>query len=503
MKKPNLLFIMSDDHASNAISAYDSRFAKVFQTPNLDRLAKEGCKVTSCCCTNAICTPSRASILTGKYPHTTGVKTLSDCLPSSETTYPELFQENGYNTALFGKWHVHCKPKGFDDYKVLPGQGKYFNPTFVDETSEGWNQLDHTSQPDLDYPEGEVYEGYVTKVITDMCLNWLDHRDQEKPFMLMCHHKAPHDYFEYDPQDEHLLDGVDIPEPDSLWEDKSHRSEGSRDFGTTVSDGNMRRSAVRWMSAPNYISGQLDTRGMTSKERTSAAYQKYLKDYLRTVKGMDDHIGRLLDYLDENGLRENTIVIYTSDQGMYLGEHDYIDKRWMFDEALKMPFLIRYPEEIQPSSEMDSIFSNVDFAPTLLDYAGIEVPSDMQGSSVRDLLKGGSDDKWPNVVYNRYWMHMAHHDTPAHYGMRTKDYKLIYFYGLPLDATGAIDYVTPEGWELYDLKKDPEERRNVYDDPAYQEVICQLKTQLRTIKKQIGDQDSKFPEMLSLNQSLY
>lgn len=500
--QPNILFIMCDDHAANAISAYRSRLSEVFQTPHIDRIANEGCRMDNCHCTNAICTPSRACILTGQYPHTTGVMTLSDHLDVNIKTYPQMLQSAGYQTALFGKWHVHSEPQGFDEYQILPNQGLYFDPVFVSKKDADWTQV-HAKYEFGQYPDGQIRQGYVTDLITDYCIDWLDQRNRDQPFMLMCHHKAPHDYFEYHPRDEHLLDDITIPEPASLWEDKSHRSDGSRDFGTTISDHNLRRNYIKSMTDDDYPTGKLDVSGMSSKERTQAAYQKYLKDYLRTVKAIDDNVGRLLDYLDQQDLAENTLVVYTSDQGMFLGEHDYMDKRWIFDEALQMPLLVRFPKEIQPSTVVDTVVSNVDFAPTLLDYAGLDATDEMQGASIRQIIQGIEPDHWPNTAYNRYWMHMAHHDNPAHYGIRTKEYLLVYFYGLPLNANGAEQYITPEGWELYDIQKDPYQVNNVYNDPAYQSIVRDLKKQLKELKDTIGDEDTKYPEMMRLKQKLY
>ncbi len=490
---PNILFIMADDHAANAISAYGSRLTSVFETPNIDRIGKEGAILHNCFCTNAICTPSRATILTGQYSHTNGVKTLSDILGNQET-FPQTLQMNGYQTAVVGKWHVHSKPQGFDYYDVLPGQGLYFYPYFMDKDMD-WDTFHHNPH---NSSQGRRYDGYVTDIITDKCLDWLQRHDNSKPFLLMCHHKAPHDDFEYHPRYEHLFDGVSIPEPDSLWEDKSHRSIGSYEYGTTVSERNVRRNAIETMSKSDYATGALELEGLDTSERTKAAYQKYLKDYLRVVKGIDDNVGRLLNYLDANGLAENTIVIYTSDQGMFLGEHDYIDKRWMFEEALQMPFLIRYPKEIEPGIEISEIVSNVDFAPTFLDYSGLKKAACMQGRSFRNILAGTPLDDWSNTLYYRYWMHMAHHDNPAHYGIRTQDYKLIFFYGLPLDATDALPEPTPAGWELYDLKKDPMELHNIYADADHKEVVHKLKAQLSDIKKRLGDDDDKYPQLMQI-----
>ncbi len=490
-KRPNILFIMSDDHGANAISAYKSRLASVFETPNIDRIANEGALFKNVYCTNAICTPSRATILTGQYSHINGVKTLADKMDPDSDTYPKMMQKNGYQTAVVGKWHLHCEVKGFDYYDVLPGQGFYFDPYFLDKDTD-WGAIESIHMRE----RGKRHTGYVTDIITEKCLDWLEKRDKERPFMLMCHHKAPHDDFEYHPRYEHILDTVEIPEPDSLWEDKSHRSIGSRDYGTTVSDKNKRRSAVKRMSRQDYPTGPLDIKGLDEKERTKAAYQKYLKDYLRTVKGVDDSVGRLLDYLEQEGILDDTLIIYTSDQGMFLGEHDYIDKRWIYDEALQMPFLARYPKEIKAGSVIDDIISNIDFAPTLLDYAGLDKTDGMQGRSFRSNAAGNQPADWPNRIYYRYWMHMAHHDNPAHYGIRTKDFKLIFFYGLPLDSNGVLPELTPAGWELYDLRNDPRELNNVYNDPGYREIVRELKKQLVEMKKDAGDEDEEYPEVL-------
>ncbi len=517
-ERPNVLFIMADDHAANAISAYGSRLASVFRTPQIDRLASEGMVLENCHCTNAICTPSRATILTGRHSHVNGVRTLYDPLPADAHTFVEDFQAAGYATAIFGKWHLHARPRGFDTFSILPGQGFYHDPYFVDPDDK-WPSPESDRSTGVGgargggagegrfYPQGERHTGHVTDIVTDKTLDWLAHRDRDKPFLLFCQHKAPHDEFEYAERYEHELDGIEIPEPDSLFEDKSHRSDGSRDYGTTVSDRNVRRNAVRTMSREDYPTGSLDIRGLGSRDRTKAAYQKYLKDYLRCVRGIDDGVGRILELLDRDGLRDNTIVIYTSDQGMFLGEHDYIDKRWIYEEALQMPFLVRYPPEIRPGSRSDAVVSNLDFAQTLLDYAGIAAPgansaasaaSGMQGRSFRPILAGDEPADWRHIVYNRYWMHMEHHDNPAHYGIRTREHKLIFFYGLPLDANGAQPYVTPPGWELYDLVRDPHELNNVYNDPEYAEVAARLKSELFALKRETGDTDEQYPELQEL-----
>lgn len=491
--RPNILYVMADDHASNAISLYGSRLASVFQTPNLDRIGKEGAILTNCHCTNSICTPSRATILTGQYPHTNGVKTLKDFLSTRKNTFPQMMQKAGYQTAVVGKWHVHSEPKGFDYYEILPSQGRYHNPEFVDQSAD-WSEInvDEISgeREGFYYPAAKVTEGHSTDVITDKSLEFLAGRNKKKPFMLMCHFKATHGPFQYHPRYENMFAETEIPEPDSLWEDKSHRSVGSRDFGTTISENPGRG---------NLVSGYrdvLDYTELSSKERTKLAYQKYLKDYLRCAKGIDDNVGRLLEFLDQENLQNDTIVIYTSDQGMFLGEHDYIDKRWIYEEALRMPFLIRYPEEIHAGTVVDDIITNVDFAETFLDFAGIKKTDEMEGRSFREAVSGNTPDDWPDRLYYRYWMHLTHHNNPAHYGIRTKKYKLIFFYGLPLDSTQAMDSPTPPGWELYDLKKDPSELKNVYEKPEYASVVKDLKRQLFEMKEELGDNDEKYPELL-------
>ena len=482
MSQPNILYIMSDDHAANAISCYGSRLAEVAPTPNLDRIANEGMRLDNCFCTNSICTPSRATILTGQYGHVTGVRTLADELDPERQNVAKLLRAAGYETAVIGKWHLKKEPSGFDHYHVLPGQGKYHNPVMKEKGGQ-WQDGNEG---------GEQIDGYVTDVITDLSLDWLRSRDRGKPFCLMCHHKAPHDHWEYDEKHAHLFDGVRFPEPASLWEDKSHRSVGSRDFGSTIYD----LATVRFQR-DNYPTGKLDLTGLSRDEIKRVAYQKYMNDYLRCIASIDDNVGRMLDYLDQEGLTEKTIVIYTSDQGQFLGEHDYYDKRWIFEEALRMPFLVRYPKEIEPGSVNNDIVINNDFAPTFLDYAGQPTPSDMQGRSFRSILAGDTPSDWRKSMYYRYWMHRSSHDNPAHYGIRTERYKLIFFYGLPLDAARAMPERTPPGIELYDLDNDPQELRNVYDDPAYADVAKELKEELLRLKEELGDTDEKYPELMA------
>jgi len=481
MKQPNILYIMSDGHAANAISCYGSRLTEIAPTPNIDRIASEGVRLGNCFCTNAICTPSRAVIMTGQHSHVNGVYTLRDDLDPKRRSVAQLLQNAGYQTAIVGKWHLHTQPQGFDYYNVLPGQGRYFDPR-LKEKGKVWQ--DHNQG-------GEVYEGYVTDVTTDISLEWLGSRDRQKPFFLMCHNKAPHGLWEYHPRHESLFDGADIPEPRTLFEDKSHRCEGSLSVGSTMLQLSERMS--NWERGGDYPTGNLNADGLSDAERIRAAYQKYLKDYLRCVAAIDENVGRLLDYLDEEGIADDTVVIYTSDQGMFLGEHEYYDKRLIYEESLRMPLVARYPREIAAGSTNDDIILNLDFAETFLDYAGAPIPDDMQGRTARANLAGDTPADWRQSMYYRYWMHEMR---PAHYGIRAKRYKLIFFYGLPLDATGTTPDPTPPGMELYDLEKDPFEQHNVYSDPAYADVAEELKAELLRLKEEAGDTDEKYPELM-------
>ncbi|QCT03635.1 mucin-desulfating sulfatase (N-acetylglucosamine-6-sulfatase) [Paenibacillus algicola] len=489
-QRPNIVYIMSDDHASNAISCYGSRLSSVFKTPNLDRIAREGVRMDHYYSTNAICTPARATIMTGQYGHINGVRTLSDAWdPAKGPNMAELFMQHGYETAIFGKWHLHCEPSGFYEYSVLTGQGgqgTYQNPEFI--STDG---------------QSRQHTGYVTDIITDMTVDWLQKRSRRKtgkPFFLMCHHKASHDFWEYAARHEHLLDGIQVPVPESLFEDKCHRSSASRNYGSSVTPRNAARSLYADFCEEDYVTGPLrGTEHLTFEEKGFAAYQKYLKDYLRTVAGIDDSVGRILAQLEAAGELEQTIILYTSDQGMFLGEHDYQDKRWSYEESLRAPLLIRYPQEIPAGRVCTDLMANLDMAPTLLDYAGIPVPEVMQGVSQRDVIRGETETEVRSSIYFRYWMHLAHkHDNPAHYGIRTKEYKLIYYYGLPLDASGALQTPTPTGWELYDMVADPYELCNLYEDTRYADVIQSLKEKLGQLKAFYHDDDLQYPELLEL-----
>ncbi|MBI9017313.1 MAG: sulfatase [Phycisphaerae bacterium] len=484
--RPNILYIMSDDHATNAISCYGGMLKDIMPTPNIDRIAQEGVRLNSCFVSNSICTPSRAVILTGKHSHNNGVYTLHHDFDRNQQNVAKLLQKGGYNTAMIGKWHLHTEPSGFDYYNVLPGQGKYHDP-FFKEKGDTW--VDHNEG-------GKQYEGYCTDVVTDITLEWLENRKKDKPFFLMCHHKAPHGLWEYAKRHENLFDGVVIPEPESLQEDLSHRSEGSREYGRNMLNLAGRMNVTEKKKWPT---GRLDTTKMDDSQKIKAAYQKYLKDYLRCIAAIDENVGRMLKYLDDEGLADDTIVIYTSDQGMFLGEHSLYDKRWMFDESLKMPFVARYPKEIKQATVNDDMITNVDFAETFLDYASLDIPKDMQGRSFRWNLAGKTPSNWPNDMYYRYWMQFEGSKVPAHYGIRTRRYKLIFYYGLPLlDKGNTAGWVTKPGWEFYDLKKDPHELKNIYGQKKYATKIKRLKKRLLNIKDRIGDGDEKYPKLMEL-----
>ena len=478
-ERPNILFIMTDDHAAHALGVAGSRLSGLNPTPTLDRLAAEGMRFERAFVTNSICTPSRATALTGQYSHVNGSRVLNDPLPPARQYLPRLLGEAGYETAIIGKWHLEAEPRAFDHYAVLPGQGSYFNPVLHVKTAGAW--------PQNLVRFGRKYDSeHSSDVITDLSIEWLQGRDRSRPFFLMHHFKAPHDNFENAERYDFLYEDVSVPEPASLWHQPEFGSVATAGMGTSIGKRNERRNMGHHM----FVDPALDS---ATYKRT--AYQRYLKKYLRTLRGADDNVARLLAYLRETGELENTVVVYTSDQGFMLGEHDLIDKRWMYEESLRVPLIVRYPELVRPGAVTKAMVSNVDFAPTLLDLAGVETPDYMQGRSFLPVLRGETD-RGRDAIYYRYWMHMAHHDNPAHYGIRTEDYKLIFFYGLPLDAPGAQPEATPPGWELYDLRNDPQELRNVYHDPRYGEVVERLKERLIEIKAEVGDLDEKYPALM-------
>ena len=490
--QPNILYIMSDDHAAHAISAYQGRLAEIAPTPHLDRLANEGALFTNAFCTNSICSPSRACVITGQYNHTNGVFDLGGRIQPDRQMLPLQMQDAGYETAMIGKWHLKAEPAAFDYYCVLPGQGKYHDPEFRIRGTKPWGKNTIAFE-----------DKHVTDVITDLSIEWLEHkRNKSKPFFLMHHYKAPHDYFDNAPRYESYLADIDIPSPASLWKMNPHfgslATRGDRDelvphIGTSIGGRNPRRSYLSDLPSryPDEFPINFDPNDYSDDENKKFAYNAYLKKFLRCVKGIDDNIGRLLQKLEALGQLDNTIIVYTADQGFMLGEHDYQDKRWMYEQSQRMPLMIRYPKRVKPGQRFDTLVENVDFAPTLLEYAGASIPSTIQGRSFRSLLETGREpDSWKKETYYRYWMHMAHHDNPAHVGIRTKTHKLIFYYGCNYDG----GYRTPPGWELYDLASDPAETINLYDNPENTDLVADLKARLATLRQRIGDDGTHYPE---------
>lgn len=454
------MFVMTDDHAAHAIGAYGSR---VNVTPQMDRIAAEGMRLDNVFCTNSICAPSRATILTGTYSHINGVTTLDTPFDSRMPTFASALQEAGYQTALFGKWHLGhgglADPRGFDEWAVVPGQGEYHDPVFI-------------------HPEGRrTHEGYVTDITTDMSLGWLDRRDQDRPFCLLVHHKAPHRPWVPDEKHMHLYVEGTIPEPPTLHDDYSNRSEAAAAATMRISE-DLDEEDLK----------QPVPEGLTPEQELSWKYQRYMSDYLRCVASVDDNVGRILDYLDEHGLADNAVVVYTSDQGFYLGDHGWYDKRFMYEESLRMPLLVRFPSQVAAGSTCDQMVTNVDFAQTFLDLAGVPELPFMQGRSIAPLLRGERPDDWPTSMYYRYWMHDDNfHHIRAHYGVRTDRYKLIYYYNDGRGLPGTSDRTFDPEWEMFDLETDPMELNSVYDDPEYTHVRKELEAELARVQTAARD----------------
>jgi arylsulfatase A-like enzyme len=470
VQRPNIIYIMSDDHAAHALSCYGS---KINQTPQLDRLAHEGMLFRNCFCTNSICAPCRAVVLTGKYSHLNGVIDNSVRFDGSQQTVAKLLQKAGYQTAMIGKWHLKSDPTGFDYWEVLQGQGPYYNPAM--KTAQGI--VKHT--------------GYTTDVITDLVLDFLKHkREQGKPFFVMFHHKAPHRNWQPGPKYLNMYDGVTIPEPDNLFDDYSGRGTAAHVQEMTVAKylnasdlklkppgGLTKEQRAVWDKAYDPKNEVFEKAHLQGRELVRWKYQRYIKDYLRCIASVDDNVGRLLDYLDETGLAKNTIVLYTSDQGFYLGDHGWFDKRFMYEESLRSPLLVRWPGHIKPGSVSEAIVLNLDFAETFLDCAGAKIPADMQGRSLLPILQGKTPADWRKSMYYRYYEFPAVHMVNKHYGVRTDRYKLIFFHELG-------------EWELYDLKNDPREMKSVYADPQYAGVVTELKGELARLREKYQDDDS-------------
>lgn len=469
-QRPNIIFILSDDHATNAISAYSKQFATTAPTPNIDKIANEGAILTNAFCTNAICGPSRASIITGKYSHINKYykNYQGGNFDGSQWTYPKALQRAGYQTAMVGKWHLASEPQGFDYFKyhIDHGeQGVYWDPTY----SENGKKVKE--------------KGYATNITTDFALNWLASRNEEKPFCLLLQYKAPHREWSPDTKYKELWENEDFPLPETFYDTYAGREKTAgdnhmtmdffnrKDLKLTPPDSLKGKALNKWFdygNNPGEVVYPNELRGNALKEWK---FQKYIKDYLATIKSVDDNIGRVLQYLKENGLEENTIIVYASDQGFFLGEHGWFDKRFMYEESMRMPFVIRYPKKIKPNTVVTDIVTNIDMAPTILDFAGVTIPKEVQGRSFKSNLEGNTPKKWRQSMYYHYYEYPFWHHVQPHYGIRTDRYKLIHF------------YYNMDVWELYDLEKDPSELNNLVNSPQHASLIKKLKKDLYKLKK--------------------
>ncbi|MEM7305178.1 MAG: sulfatase [Planctomycetota bacterium] len=483
-RSPNILFVFSDDHAPHAIGAYGGPLAAVDPTPNIDRLASEGMRFERSFCTNSICGPSRAVILTGKHSHINGFRKNGDRFDGSQQTFPKLLRGAGYQTALVGKWHLTSDPEGFDHWEVLPGQGRYYNPRMLHDGGE------------------RVIEGHSTDVVTDLAIEWMEGRDEEQPFLLMCQFKAPHRNWMPAPRYLDLYDDVELPVPATLfdrWEDNASPARHQQmeidrhmnlvyDLFVTPREGYDPNSEIGsdrsgWRNLDAMTDAQRATWLAAYEDENDAfweaelegealvrwKYQRYVKNYLRCVRGVDDALGRLLAYLDEAGLADNTIVVYSSDQGFYLGDHGWYDKRWMYEESLGMPLIVRWPGVTEAGAVADELVQNLDYAATFLEAAGVDVPEDLQGRSLVPLLRG-EEPEWRDAIYYHYYGFPAVHMVARHDGVRTDRYKLMRFYEF-------------DEWELYDLEADPDETTNVYGQPGYEEVAKGLTERLHALRR--------------------
>lgn len=470
--RPNILFIMSDDHAYHAISAYTG--GRVNQTPNLDRLAREGVRFDRAFVVNSICTPSRATILTGKYSHLNGTPVFNR-FDGSQPTVAKMLQAGGYYTGMIGKWHLGSDPTGFDHWMVLPGQGVYNNPAFLT-------------------PEGrKVIEGYATDVITDLGIDFLEKRPKNKPFFLMLHHKAPHREWTPDLKNRAKFAKLTIPEPPTLWDDYAGRTDALRENEQTVAKDLTYRDlkippppgtppgpeVQKWnRTKPMEVEVEIDgtKKKLTGQELVKWKYQRYMQDYLACVQSIDDNMGRLFEYLERAGLLTNTVIFYTADNGFFLGDHGLYDKRFMYEESLRVPLLVRWPGVIKPGTTSDAMVLNLDFPETFLDIAGLSAPREMQGCSFVPLLRGQRPPDWRASFYYRYYHDPGDHNTRAHYGVRTDTHKLIYYW-------------KKDQWEMFNLAQDPAELHNLYGDPAQSATVATLKKELARLKEEVRDHD--------------
>ena len=491
-QQPNIVFIFSDDHAPHAIGAYNGWLKSVNPTPHIDKLAAEGMMFRNSFCTNSICGPSRAVIQTGKHSHKNGFMNNGNSFDWNQQTFPKLLQKAGYQTAIFGKSHLRGQPQGFDVWKVLPGQGLYYNPDFLT-------------------PEGKVtIEGHCTEIVTDMAVDFINHqRDKDKPFMLMVQHKAPHRNWMPAPEHLTLYDDIEIPEPATLfdkWEDNANPARWQeleidrhmdinydlfldltkdfKDDPKRVTDKSAYRNMQRmtpeqlktWHGAYDPKDAAFHKMNLSGKALVRWKYQRYAKNYLRCIRGVDDSVGTIVQTLKEAGLEENTIVIYSSDQGFFVGDHGWFDKRWMYEESLRMPLIVKWPGTVKPGTVNELMVQNLDYAETFLEIAGAAIPSDMQGASLVPLLKGETPENWRKSIYYHYYEYPSVHMVPRHYGIRTERYKLMHFYQF-------------DEWEFYDLKEDPQEMNNLYGNPDYAKLTKRLKNGLKKLRKKYGDSD--------------
>ncbi|GAA0882633.1 sulfatase [Sphingobacterium siyangense subsp. cladoniae] len=479
-QRPNIVFILTDDFTAQAWGVYGGILKDFVKNPNIEKLASQGAVLNNTFCTNSICTPSRATILTGQYSNKNQVYTLEDALDPDKENIAKDLRNAGYQTAVFGKWHLKKRPSGFDDFKVLPGHGVYHNPTYL--SKDNWNDKEEAGTP---------YEGYVDDITTTMSLDWLKSRNPDKPFFLMCHYKATHEPFDFAERFKDYYKDVEFPYPPTFLDSgaittgRSFEGQPLEELGRRYEQASV---GPFWTSYPEL---PFSTKGMDPLEARKKIYQKFLKDYLRCVAGIDDNLGKIMRYLTTANLDENTVVILASDQGYFLGEHNFMDKRLMYEESLRMPFVISYPKEIKAGSRLDDMILNIDFAALFADYAGIKKPAYIQGESFRNNLKGNTSKAWRSAMYYRYWQHAP--IRPAHLGVRDERYKLIYFYGQPLEMTGSDSKTTAPAWEFYDLQQDPMETHNAILDKKYVKEIARLKKKLAKLKAEAGDDDATRP----------
>jgi arylsulfatase A-like enzyme len=491
-KRPNILFILSDDHTSQSWGIYGGVLAPYVKNDNIRRLAAEGCVLENVFCTNSISSPSRATILTGAYSHINGLYTLDDSLSTSEDNIVKRLHDGGYQTALVGKWHLKSQPQGFDYYSIFYDQGEYRDPTFINSTDPWPGNRNF----------GERSHGFSTDLVTEKAIRWMKNADTTRPFIMCCHFKATHEPWDFPERMRHLYDDVTFPEPENLYD-------WNRDNGRTFQGQPLEELARRWETASadpdkwwcRYPELPFSSSGLDRMSLRSKAYQKLVKDYLRCGATIDDDIGKLLRTLDELGIADNTVVVYVSDQGYFLGEHGFFDKRMMYEESLRMPFVIRYPKEIPAGTRNKDIILNIDFASLIADYAGVEPPAKAQGRSFRSNLMGKTPMDWRKSMYYRYWTH--HSIRPAHFGIRNERYKLIFLYGDRLGMTGSENTPTVPAWEFYDLQTDPHEDHNAYDDPKYKKIIKDMKQEMLNLRHQFKDDDEGSERMKDIMNKYY